>query len=208
MGTIATIRPQQPHRDREMEVTSHSLLRSVKLITPKRYADHRGFFSETWREEAVREGGLPVHFVQDNHSLSRDAGTVRGLHFQIGETAQRKLVRCIRGSILDVVVDVRHGSPTFGRHAAVVLSEENWCQLFIPTGFAHGYCTLQPDTEVLYKVSSYYDPKAERGLAWDDPKLKIEWPVTGESAIMTARDRRFPTLAELPEFFRYTGHPD
>jgi dTDP-4-dehydrorhamnose 3,5-epimerase len=191
-----------------MDLVAHDVLPSVKLIIPKRHADERGFLSETWREEDVREAGVPVHFVQDNHCWTRAAGTIRGLHFQVGDAAQRKLVRCTRGSILDVGVDIRRGSPTFGCHAAQVLSKENWCQLYIPIGFAHGYCTLQPDTEVLYKVSSYYDPKAERGLAWNDPELKIEWPVTSESAIMTARDRNFPTLAGLPEFFRYIGEQD
>jgi|SRR6516165_8214924 dTDP-4-dehydrorhamnose 3,5-epimerase len=188
-----------------MDFTAHDVLPSVKLIIPKRHADERGFLSETWREEEVREAGAPVHFVQENHCLTHAVGTIRGLHFQVGDAAQCKLVRCIRGSILDVVVDIRRGSPNFGCHAVQVLSEENWCQLYIPIGFAHGYCTLRPNTEVLYKVSSYYDPKAERGLAWNDPELKIEWPVTSESAIMTARDRNFPMLAELPEFFPYTG---
>lgn len=193
-----------------MGIVDHSpcSFASVKLITPKRHVDERGFFSETWREEAIREGGLPVHFIQENHSLSHLVGTVRGLHFQIGAAAQRKLVRCIRGSILDVVVDVRRASPTYGRHTSVVLSAENWRQLYVPIGFAHGYCTLELDTEVIYKVSSYWDPKAERGLAWDDPALKIAWPVTSEAAIMTARDRSFPTLSELPDFFVYSGEPD
>jgi dTDP-4-dehydrorhamnose 3,5-epimerase len=187
-----------------MELTAHKILSSVKIITPRRHADNRGFFSETWREQDLREDDLPVHFVQDNHSLSHAVGTVRGLHFQIGEAAQRKLVRCVRGSILDVAVDIRRGSPTFGCHASIILSEENWTQLYVPIGFAHGYCTLQPDTEIIYKVSSYYDPKAERGLAWNDPKLGIAWGVTNEAAIMTDRDRHFPTLAELPDFFLYT----
>src|SRR5262249_42107026 len=113
--------------------------------------------------------GIDCRFVQENYALSRLAGTVRGLHFQIGSTAQAKLVRCPRGRILDVAVDIRRGSPTFGRHTAAVLSAENWKQLYVPAGFAHGYCTLEPDTEVLYKVTAYYDPPAERGLAWDDP---------------------------------------
>jgi dTDP-4-dehydrorhamnose 3,5-epimerase len=191
-----------------MEVVADKILRCVRLITPSRHVDNRGFFSETWREEALTETGILVHFVQDNHSLSHAPGTVRGLHFQIGDAAQCKLVRCVRGSIFDVVVDIRRGSPTFGRHTAAVLSEENWRQLYIPIGFAHGYCTVEPDTEVIYKVSSYYDPKAERGLAWDDRELGIAWPVTGEDAILTPRDRSFPRLAELPDFFLYTNHPD
>jgi dTDP-4-dehydrorhamnose 3,5-epimerase len=187
-----------------MDIASHHLVADVKLLVPKRHIDNRGFFSETWRENTLYEDGSPVHFVQDNHSLSHSSGTVRGLHFQIGASAQCKLVRCVRGSMLDVVVDIRRGSPTFGSHAAVVLSEENWCQLYVPIGFAHGYRTLQPDTEIIYKVSNYYDLQAERGLAWNDPELKIAWGVTSKAAIMTERDRKFPTLAELPEFFVYT----
>ena len=146
--------------------------------------------------------------MQENQSRSHARGTVRGLHFQIGESAQSKLVRCIRGSLLDVAVDIRHGSPTFGCHVSEVLSEENWRQIYIPIGFAHGYCTLKPDTEIIYKVSSYYDAKAERGLVWDDPKLGIEWGVTKDAAIITDRDRNFPTLADLPNYFHCTISSD
>jgi dTDP-4-dehydrorhamnose 3,5-epimerase len=186
-----------------MDVISHNILPDVKIITPKRFEDHRGFFSETWREEAVLDGETAVHFVQDNHSLSRAVGTVRGLHFQIGKAAQKKLVRCIQGSILDVVVDIREGSPTFGQHAAVTLSRDNWKQLYVPIGFAHGYCTLEPDTEVIYKVSAYYDPTSERGVVWDDSDLQIAWPVKKEAAVLTERDRCLPTLSKLTPFFTY-----
>jgi dTDP-4-dehydrorhamnose 3,5-epimerase len=134
--------------------------------------------------------------------------TVRGLHFQVGETAQAKLVRCPRGSIFDVAVDIRRGSPTFGRHVAAVLSAENWMQMYIPVGFAHGYCTLEPETEVVYKVSAYYDPASERGLAWDDPEIKIAWPVSADRAILVARDRAYPRLAQLPDFFPGASNPD
>src|SRR5262245_58572936 len=139
-----------------MNFQPHDVLQSVKLLIPKRHADERGFLSEIWREEDVREADAPIQFVQDNHCFTRAAGTVRGLHFQVGNAAQRKLVRCIRGSILDIVVDIRRASPTYGRHTSVVLSAENWRQLYVPVGFAHGYCTLEPDTELIYKVSSYW----------------------------------------------------
>ena len=124
-------------------------------VKPRRFEDDRGFFSEVWRDDVWRTAGIDVPFVQENHALSRAAGTVRGLHFQIGKAAQAKLIRCTRGSIFDVAVDIRRGSPTFGRHVAATLSAENWQQLFVPVGFAHGYCTLEPDTEVIYKVSAY-----------------------------------------------------
>ena len=181
---------------------------AVREIVPRRLQDARGFFSEVWREDAMRAAGIDCSFVQENHAFSRLAGTVRGLHFQIGRTAQAKLIRCPRGRILDVAVDIRRGSPTFGRHTAAVLSAENWKQLYVPAGFAHGYCTLEPDTEVLYKVTAYYDPPAERGLAWDDPDLGIAWPVAIEHAVLTVKDRTYPRLADLPDFFSFSDYPD
>jgi dTDP-4-dehydrorhamnose 3,5-epimerase len=181
---------------------------AVREIVPARYRDARGFFSEVWREDAMRNAGLDIRFVQENHALSQAMGTIRGLHFQIGRAAQAKLVRCPRGSILDVAVDIRRGSPTFGRHTAVVLSAENWKQLYVPAGFAHGYCTLEPETEVLYKVTAYYDPPSERGLAWDDPDLGIAWPVGTGQAVLAAKDRTYPRLAELPDFFPVSEYPD
>jgi dTDP-4-dehydrorhamnose 3,5-epimerase len=183
-------------------------LPSVRVLSPMRHRDERGFFSEVWREDILLRAGIPCRFVQENHALSYAPGTVRGLHFQIGPAAQAKLIRCPRGSIFDVVVDLRRGSPSFGRHLATVLSEENWWQLYVPAGFAHGYCTLEPDTEVIYKVSSYYDPQAERGLAWDDPELSIPWPAAAEAAILTDRDRAWPRLQELADFFPYSDFPD
>jgi dTDP-4-dehydrorhamnose 3,5-epimerase len=183
-------------------------LPAVREIVPRRLQDARGFFSEVWREDTMRAAGIDCSFVQENHALSRPAGTVRGLHFQIGKTAQTKLVRCPRGSILDIAVDIRRGSPTFGRHAAVVLSAENWKQLYVPAGFAHGYCTLEPETEVLYKVTAYFDPSSERGLAWDDPDLGIAWPVAIENAVLAAKDRTYPRLADLPDFFPFSDYPD
>jgi len=173
----------------------------VLLLEPKRFGDERGFFSETYSRRALAECGIACDFVQDNHSLSRQAGVVRGLHFQAPPAAQGKLVRVPRGAVLDVAVDIRHGSPTFGRHVLAVLSAENWRQMWVPPGFAHGFCTLEPDTEVLYKVDAYYDPKAERGIAWDDPALGIGWPVTAAEAVLSDKDRRLPALAELPRYF-------
>jgi dTDP-4-dehydrorhamnose 3,5-epimerase len=181
---------------------------AVRTIVPRRHQDDRGFFSEVWREDAFQEAGLVPCFVQENHALSCTAGTIRGLHFQIGNSAQAKLIRCVRGSIFDVAVDIRRGSPSFGHYAASVLSAENWKQLFLPIGFAHGYCTLEADTEVLYKVSAYYDPTSERGLAWDDPGLAIAWPVKKETATLAAKDRSYPRLVELPDFFPFTDFPD
>jgi dTDP-4-dehydrorhamnose 3,5-epimerase len=156
----------------------------------------------------MRQAGIDVRFVQENHALSRIKGTIRGLHFQIGPAAQGKLVRCVRGSIFDVAVDIRRGSPTFGRHVSLILSTENWKQPYVPIGFAHGYCTLEPETEVTYKVTAYYDPASERGLAWDDPEIGIAWPVDGEKAVLVSRDRLHPRLSELSDVFTYASYPD
>jgi dTDP-4-dehydrorhamnose 3,5-epimerase len=190
-----------------IEISAIAGLADVKVIEPRRYRDDRGFFSEVWRDDALGAAGIS-NFVQENHVFSRAAGTVRGLHFQIGDTAQAKLIRCTRGSIFDVAVDIRRGSPTFGQHAALTLSAENWRQLFVPIGFAHGYCTLEPDTEVIYKVSAYYDPAAERGLAWDDREVGIDWPIDRSAAILVARDRGLPRLVELEHFFAFSSKPD
>ncbi len=173
------------------------------LIIPERIADDRGLFSETFRRDVLACHGFDREFVQENHSLSRRIGTVRGLHFQIAPRAQDKLVRVVRGAILDVVVDIRHGSPTHGRHLAVELSAENWRQLLVPAGFAHGFCTLQPNTEVVYKLTDHYAPEYERGLAWNDPALAIDWPVDPSNAVLSERDRRHPFLSALPEYFTF-----
>jgi len=179
----------------------------VKLLCMRRHGDERGFFCETYSRRALREAGITCDFVQDNHSLSRPRGVVRGLHFQIPPYEQDKLVRVTRGAILDVAVDLRHGSPTFGRHVTAVITAAEATQLFVPAGFAHGFCTLEEDTEVLYKVSAYYAPAHDRGLAWDDPELAIDWPVEPDAAILSDKDRRHPSLAALPEVFRYTAAP-
>jgi dTDP-4-dehydrorhamnose 3,5-epimerase len=177
----------------------------VLLIEPRRFGDERGFFSEVYSRRALAERGLDVEFVQDNHSLSRPVGTVRGLHFQVAPSAQGKLVRVVRGAVLDVAVDIRAGSPSYGRHVSTVLSAGNWRQLWVPRGFAHGFCTLEPDTEVIYKVDAYYDREADRGILWNDPALGIGWPVAAEAAVLSEKDRAAPRLAELPPQFRYGG---
>jgi dTDP-4-dehydrorhamnose 3,5-epimerase len=176
---------------------------AVKVLRPTRHADHRGFFSESYSRRDYAAVGIDHDFVQDNHSLSRKKGVVRGLHFQLPPFAQAKLLRVLRGSVLDVAVDIRTGSPSFGRHIAVILSAEDGNQIFIPAGFAHGFCTLEPDTEIFYKVDNYYSPEHDRGLLWDDPALGIAWPVAEDEAELSERDRKHPLLAELPSVFFY-----
>jgi len=171
------------------------------LVTPDRFGDSRGFFSETYNKAALKAAGLDIEFVQDNQSLSRPKGTVRGLHFQVPPFAQAKLVRVIRGTALDVAVDIRKGSPTYGKHVAVELSAEAWNQLYIPEGFAHGFCTLEPDTELLYKVSAPYSRDDDRGIAWNDPDLGIAWPISEEDAVLSEKDAVQPAFADLPAYF-------
>ncbi len=185
-----------------MQVISTAIA-EVKEIRPVRHSDPRGFFSEIFREDVLRQHGIDVAFVQENHSLSVDRGVVRGLHFQTPPAGQAKLVRVGAGSILDVAVDIRAGSPSYGRHVAVVLSAAEGNQLFVPEGFAHGFCTLEPNTEVIYKVNRYYSAEHDRGLAWNDPALGIAWRVTDDEALLSDKDRRQPVLAELPAYYRY-----
>ncbi len=173
----------------------------VLLLTPEKHADHRGFFSETWNRQALSKAGLDLDFVQDNHSLSRTAGTLRGLHFQTPPFAQDKLVRVVRGAVFDVAVDLRSGSPTFGRHVSAVISAENWAQILVPAGFAHGICTLEPDTEIIYKVSNYFAPDHDRGVSWNDPDLGIDWPIAESAVILSDRDKNLPSLSELGQVF-------
>ena len=149
----------------------------VLLLTPRRFHDPRGFFSETWNQARFADAGIAGPFVQDNHAVSNTRGVLRGLHCQIGQNAQGKLIRVVKGAIWDVAVDIRRGSPTYRQQAGAVLSAENWCQLWIPAGFLHGYCTLTDDTEVIYKVTAPYDPAAERGVIWNDPDLGVAWPI-------------------------------
>ncbi|MGE0226175.1 MAG: dTDP-4-dehydrorhamnose 3,5-epimerase [Acetobacteraceae bacterium] len=174
----------------------------VLLLTPRRFADSRGFFSETWNHVRFADAGIPGPFVQDNHVLSTERGVVRGLHLQIGPNAQGKLVRVVRGSVWDVAVDVRRGSPTYGRHVGAILSAENWAQLWIPVGFLHGYCTLEPNTEVIYKVTAGWDREAERGVIWNDPDLAIGWPIRPQEALLSDKDLVLPRLADCEPWFR------
>jgi dTDP-4-dehydrorhamnose 3,5-epimerase len=173
----------------------------VLHVTPARFGDVRGYFSETYNRTTFAEAGIDRVFIQDNQSLSRERGVIRGMHFQIPPFAQAKLVRVLRGSVYDVAVDIRKASPTYGQSVAVTLSAELGNQLFIPDGFAHGFCTLEPDTEVLYKVDAPYSRDHERGLLWNDPKLGLHWPVEDAEAVVIERDRSHPGLAGLPEFF-------
>lgn len=169
----------------------------VLLITPRRLGDERGFFSETYSRKTLAEAGFDRPFVQDNHSLSTHRGVLRGLHFQRPPFMQDKLVRVTHGAVFDVAVDIRRGSPTFGQWVGVELSAENWRQVLVPAGFAHGFVTLTEHAEVLYKVSDYYAPDAEDGLLWNDPDIGIEWPIPAREVTAKARDRDWPTLAQL-----------
>ncbi|WP_297367127.1 dTDP-4-dehydrorhamnose 3,5-epimerase [Acidocella sp.] len=171
----------------------------VKLITPPKFADSRGFFSETWSAAKLRAQGFDEHFVQDNHSYSAAKGTIRGLHCQVAPFVQGKLVRVVRGAIWDVAVDIRHGSPTYGQWAAAELSAQNWAQLWIPGGFLHGFCTLEPDTEVIYKVTADYDKASERAVIWNDPDLALPWPVEPGAEALSDKDKLAPKLSELSE---------
>jgi dTDP-4-dehydrorhamnose 3,5-epimerase len=173
----------------------------VKIITVKRIGDARGFFSEVHNRRAFAEAGIDLDFVQDNHAFSASRGTLRGLHFQSPPYAQDKLIRVTRGRALDVAVDLRKSSASFGRHVIVELSAENWRQILVPVGFAHGYVTLEPDTEILYKVTNYYAPDHDRGLAWNDPALAIDWGIAPGEVILSDKDRRHPALADLPNYF-------
>ena len=170
-------------------------------IRPKRFSDARGFFSEVWREDRMVEAGIGTRFVQDNHSFSTARGVLRGLHFQQPPAGQDKLVRVSRGSIFDVAVDIRRGSPTFGKWAGLVISAAEWNQLFVPTGFAHAFVTLEEGTEVLYKVSAPYSPEHERTVRFDDPDIGIEWPVGAGELILSDKDRSAPPLAQVDTGF-------
>ena len=167
----------------------------VKVLISRKFDDRRGFFSEVYSRRTLADAGIDTDFVQDNHSLSARKGTVRGLHFQTPPHAQDKLVRVVRGAVFDVAVDLRRSSPTYGRHVSVVLSAEAWNQILVPVGFAHGFMTLEPDTEVVYKVSDYYAPDHDTGLLWNDPALDIRWPIPENEAALSDKDRRQPGFA-------------
>jgi dTDP-4-dehydrorhamnose 3,5-epimerase len=172
----------------------------LQLIKLKRHGDHRGFFSETYSRNKYSKLGIDVDFVQDNHSLSREVGTLRGLHFQAPLHAQAKLVRCGRGAIFDVAVDIRRGSPTYGQWKGFELTAQNGEQLYIPVGFAHGFVTLEPDSEIVYKCSDYYAPETEGSVLWNDPDIGIDWPTVAEP-ILSDKDAVAPLLSDLESPF-------
>jgi dTDP-4-dehydrorhamnose 3,5-epimerase len=182
-------------------------LPGVMLIQPMRHRDARGFFAEVFREDILAQHGIGVRFVQDNYSLSESANVIRGLHFQIPPFAQAKLVRVTSGAILDVAVDIRWGSPSYGRSIAVVLTALSQDQLYIPEGFAHGFRTIEPNTGVQYRVNRYYSKEHDRGLLWSDPRLGIDWQLDEAEPLLSERDQRHPVLAELPHFFSYQEPP-
>lgn len=177
----------------------------VLIVTPRKHGDERGFFSETFKHSQLAVHGVGHGWLQDNHSMSGKRGTVRGLHFQAPPRAQAKLIRVVSGAILDVALDIRKGSPTYGRHVAVELSSDNWRQLYVPVGMAHGFCTLSDRVEVLYKTSDEYAPEAEGGVLWCDAALGITWPVSVSQATVNARDAAWQTLAELDSPFAFGG---
>lgn len=181
-------------------------LNGVCLITPDRFGDHRGFFAEAYNSRVLAGHGITEQFVQDNHSFSAQVGTVRGLHFQAPPHAQAKLVRCGRGKLLDVAVDIRKGSPTYGQWFAAELSFENGRQLFIPAGFAHGFATRAPDTEIVYKCSDYYAPKTEGALRFDDPEIGIDWGLDGLAPILSEKDAAAGFLADFDSPFTFKSN--
>ena len=170
---------------------------AVKLVSPSYYQDARGHFVETWNSRAFAERGIDVDFVQDNSAYSRVAWTIRGLHFQAPPAGQAKLIRAVCGSILDVAVDLRRASPTFGRYVSAVLTAKGGEQLYIPAEFAHGYCTLEPDTQVAYKVSEFHVAELNAGILWSDPTIGIRWPLEGNHPVLSERDLNLPRLAEI-----------
>lgn len=175
----------------------------VKRIIPARFRDDRGYFSEIYNRRRLAELGIEADFCQDNHSLSTAEGTLRGLHFQAPPFAQAKLVRVLRGAILDVAVDAREGSPTFGRHVSTELSAENGAQLFVPAGFLHGFVTRAPDTEVAYKVNAHYDRTSEGSVLWNDPDLAIDWGIPSDAVILSGKDAIAPIWADFKTPFTY-----
>lgn len=181
--------------------TERQAIADVILLTPAKHGDARGFFSETFSAARARDAGIEYDFVQDNHSMSQARGVLRGLHCQLAPHAQGKLVRCVKGSIWDVAVDARRGSPTFGQHVAAELSAANWQQLWIPPGFLHGFCTLEPNCEVVYKTTGYYDQASERGIIWNDPTLAIPWPVMAAEVQLSGKDVELPRWSDMGDWF-------
>ena len=186
-----------------MITVEKTALPGVLLITPKRFGDARGFFSESWNKDRLAEHGVTIDFVQDNHSMSAQVGTIRGLHFQSPPHAQDKLVRCGRGALFDVAVDVRRGSPTYGHWVGYELSFENGRQLLIPAGFLHGFATLQPDTEIIYKCSDYYAPECDGAVRFDS--LDIDWNLRGLEPVLSQKDANAPAFADFESPFVWEG---
>ncbi len=182
---------------------SQTELNGVFLLEPARFGDPRGFFSESWNRKRMAEAGFKIDWVQDNHSISAETGTVRGLHFQAPPHAQAKLVRCGRGRLFDVVVDIRRGSPTYGKWAGVELSADNGLQLLIPAGFLHGFITREPDTEIIYKCSDYYAPECDGAVRFDDPDIGIDWGLNGVAAVLSDKDGAAPFLIDFNTPFTY-----
>ncbi|WP_226627670.1 dTDP-4-dehydrorhamnose 3,5-epimerase [Alloyangia pacifica] len=180
-------------------------LQGVMVLTPRRFGDHRGFFSESYSRKAFAEAGIDIAFVQDNHSLSAKVGTVRGLHFQAPPHAQAKLVRCGKGRLFDVAVDIRKGSPTYGQWVGEELSFENGRQLMIPAGFLHGFTTLEPDTEIIYKCTDYYAPECDGAVRFDDPDIGIDWGVDLSDAVLSEKDAAAPFLKDFNSPFTFEG---
>ncbi|MBZ3640180.1 dTDP-4-dehydrorhamnose 3,5-epimerase [Enterococcus casseliflavus] len=178
---------------------SKTKLTDVLIIESPVFGDHRGFFTESYSQTDFQEAGITQNFVQDNHSLSVEAGVLRGLHFQKGTAAQTKLIRVVTGAVLDVIVDIRKGSPTYGEWEGYILSESNQRQLLVPKGFAHGFMTLTSNVNFLYKCDNYYDAEADAGIAFDDPDLAIDWPIAKEKAILSEKDQHHPTLKAFEE---------
>lgn len=178
---------------------SKTKLEGVVIIEPDVFGDHRGFFMESWSQKKMEEAGLFYNFVQDNHSMSSVKGTLRGIHFQRGDKAQAKLVRCVRGAVLDVAVDLRHESPTYKQWVTVELSAENKKQLLIPRGFGHGFVTLTDEVEFLYKADNYYAPEAEGGIRWNDPEIGVKWGI--ENPILSIKDEKNPILKDIENIF-------
>lgn len=169
-------------------------LKDAMLLEPVVHGDNRGFFMESYNQKTMQSLGITHDFIQDNHSLSAEVGVLRGLHYQLNPKAQKKLIRVLSGAIYDVIVDIRRSSPTFGQWVGVILSEYNKRQLLVPKGFAHGFCTLVPNTQVLYKVDEYYSPEHDRGILWNDPALGVDWPVT--NPVLSDKDQRHPVLKD------------
>lgn len=183
-----------------MEIQNFSIEGPFEII-PRKIDDERGYFSEIFRLNAFAEHASDVEFVQDNQSLSVQIGTIRGIHFQSHPMAQGKLVRCLAGSLLDIAVDLRAGSLTYGRWISLILSPEENNQLWVPVGFGHAFCTLKPNTVISYRVTSYYSPEHDKGVAWDDPDIGIDWPAVADPETLSGKDRVQPMLAELPSYF-------